>query len=169
MSVFKGPRWQRSRCFDVQPYFKPSQRSPILMSTSSHTNSVYVSWPLSRFRDFEMLSSSPHYAMAAKRQFLQKVIRQQPSHPAIPFLQSSLVPIQSGSTAKSQVGSWLVLPYHLAWLPLVATVRTIAAHWDHLYRAYGRLSLSLVFPRISWARGNKFLMQVLYKEPRREE
>ena len=153
----------------VKPYFKPTQRAPILNSSSSHLNYVHKSWPMGRYRDFEQLSSSPHYTIAAKRTFLQKLRWQQPSHPAISSLQSSLVSVPSSGSAKRQSGSWLVLPFHPAWLPLQATVNAIASHWNHLHRAYGRCALVLSTPGISCTRGNKFLMQALYREHRREE
>ena len=141
-------------------------RGAILSSNSSHPYSVHKSWPSCRFKDFEVLSSSPHYALAAKRVFLNKVRRQDPLHPAIPVLQSSLVPACHSSSSKGQLGSWMILPYHPALVPLHAVVSAIGRHWDYLSTAYGRLSLPLYRPRISWAHGNKYLMQLLSETPK---
>lgn len=163
VTLFKGPRWRRSSHLDVRPFFKPSQRGAILSSCSSHPYSVHKSWPLCRFLDYEALSSSPHYAIAAKRVFLNKMRRQDPSHPALPVLLAALVPSCHSRTVSSQLGSWIVLPYHPALVPLQSVVHSIGKHWNHLATTYCRSSLSLYVPRISWSHGNKYLMQLLSK------
>ena len=163
IAIFKGPRWRRSSHLDVRPFFKPSQRGSILSSSSSHPYSVHKSWPMCRFSDYEALSSTSHYALVAKRMFLSKLRRQDPSHPALPVLSEDVVPKCHSRSAKSQSGSWLVLPYHPALSPIQSVVKSIGRHWNFLATVYCRSSLSLYAPRISWSHGNKYLVQLLSK------
>ena len=163
LTVFKGPRWLRSGHLDIKPFFKPSQRAPTLSSRSCHPRSVHVSWPLGRFREYELVSTSPHFSLAAKRQFLQKICRHDPSHPAIPSLRSRYATSGAkGSTVnKSRDGSWLVLPFHASLQPLLSLVHNISEHWQYLARTYDRFALLQFLPRISWSRGDRSLLQIL--------
>ena len=149
----------------MKPYFKPSQRGSVLSCTSPHPAAQHKSWPSSKFHTFEVLSSSPHYAIEAEKTFLAKLRRQDPSSMSIPVLSSSLAPNVDGRADNIQTGSWLVLPYHPAFLPLHAVVASIAKHWHHLAKSYEQLSIGLFAPRLGWARGNRTLMQVLSHEP----
>ena len=169
LTVFKGARWVKTGHLDTKPFFKPSHRGAVLGSSSSHPRTVHASWPISRFCTFDSLSSSPHYAVAAKKQFMAHLGRQDPCHPSLPTLQSSLCPVRTGRPARRQPGTWVVLPYHPALLCVQGVVHAIAAHWQYLARVYDRKSLGLLSPQISWCRGNKFLTQLLTLGTKREE
>ena len=167
LSIFKGPRWMRSGSLDVKPFVKPSQRAATLLRDSCHPRSVHVSWPLGRFREYEILSTSAHYATAAKKRFLHKLVCHDPSHPAIRILRNRISSgAQGGRVKESRLGSWLILPFHASLQPLQKIVHSISSHWQYLARTYDRFALLQFAPRISWSKGDRSLMQVLSHDPK---
>ena len=165
MTIFKGPRWRRTGLLDARPFSKPSHRGSILTSSSSHHPAQHKSWPLGRFIAFDALSSESFYARQSKKTFLQKLVFQDPAHPAVPILQSSLVHGNHSTRSKRENCSWLVLPYHPALRSLTALVRNIADKWRLIATLGDRPSMECIAPRISWAHGSRYLMQIL--EPRK--
>ena len=83
----------------------------------------------------------------------------EPSHPVLPLLR------REHRIAKLPRphfnGSWIVLPFHPIWMPLVSVVRELYDEWMHASQFDDQHSLESMAPRVCWALGDKHLTNVL--------
>ena len=74
----------------------------------------------------------------------------------------------NNKTARSTIrqhkftGSWIVLPYHFCWLPLLKVVAKFRRLWNTESMLAEELNyLRFLAPRISWSRGGSTLLSRL--------
>ena len=173
MSFFKGRKWSYTGCLDYSPYRKSTAATSVLSSSSCHHPSVHASWPISVKSHMRMLSSSKRGLKVAVEQLVQRIMKCDIDHPAIPALQCFLRGSGRqvhGAAREQEKTAWLVLPYSSAFkkAAFARICKQYSMYFESFRLSYDDQTYNMLKTRIGYRLSGNPLALLLAKSTRFE-